>query len=84
MINKLLKSELDQLKKLISNQLDVNFPLSYADVISFLIKNYKQSRRIEVPIEEKLNVIIPLEKISALNVSNKLDGKQRISFSLES
>ena len=82
MVNKLLKKELDQLKIIIGNEMLATWKLSYNDVIKQLIKNYKESRRIEVPIESKLLLSNSL-KNSGLKISSKLDGKQRVSYSLE-
>ena len=82
MINKLLKNELDQLKITFAKEMNATWKLSYSDVIKYLIKNFKESRRIEVPLEPKLLLGSPL-KNSGLKISSKLDGKQRISYSLE-
>ena len=53
MINKLLKKELDQLKIITGNEMGATWKLSYNDVIKQLIKNFKESRRIEVSLEPK-------------------------------
>ena len=82
MINKLLKNELNQLKKIIINNTLVTSELSYADVISFLIEHYKKNI-VEYPIEQKLLVSVPLTQVKPLSISSKLDGKTRVSFSLE-
>lgn len=82
MIHKLLKHELDKLKKVISIETNASYNLSYGDVITFLINNYKKVSSNEHTIEQKLCVSIPLQKKS-INVTTKLDGKQRISYSLE-
>ena len=83
MINKLLKRELDQLKFIIAKEMNATWKLSYNDEIKFLIKKFKESRRIEVPLEPKLLLGSSL-KNSGLKISTKLDGKQRFSYSLES
>ena len=94
MIHRLLKRELDQLKKMIVKETSVTWELSYGDVISYLIKDFKKSRRIESLVESKLltgnslikpglNLSIPLKKVSTLSTTTKLDGKQRVSYSLE-
>lgn len=83
MINKSLKHELDQLKDIVTIETKATWVLSYGDVLSYLINEFKNSRTIEYNIEPKLNIAIPLEKISTL-VSTKLDSKQRFSFSVES
>ena len=82
MINKLLKLELDQLKKIISKDTNINYNLSYGDVIKFLLQHYMQSKKIEYTLEPKLNVSNPLRSVTSLNVSTKLDGKQRVSYTL--
>jgi len=82
MINKLLKRKLDQLKVTIAKEMNATWKLSYNDVITYLIKNFKESRRIEVPLESKLLLGSPL-KNSGLKISTKLDGKQRVSYTLE-
>lgn len=82
MIHKLLKRELDELKKIIAKETLVTWELSYGDVIAHLVKYYKENKSIAYPVEQKLRVIIPLKK-STLSISSKLDGKQRVSYSLE-
>ena len=82
MVSKLLKRDLDQLKIIIGNEMQATWKLSYNDVIKQLVKNYKESRRIEVPLEPKLLLGSSL-KYSGLKISTKLDGKQRFSYSLE-
>lgn len=82
MIHRLLKRELDQLKKIISKETNVNYNLSYGDVITFLVNHYKKVSSNEHTIEQKFYVSVPLQKKS-INVSAKLDGKQRVSYSLE-
>ena len=83
MINKLLKRELDQLKKIIPKETHINYNLSYGDVIKHLLQHYKQSKKLEYTLEPKLNVSIPLRSITSMNVSTKLDGKQRVSYTLK-
>ncbi len=93
MIHKKIKQELDSLKEIVRIKTNVNHRISYADVIIFLIKHYKISLRVEYPlsqgvlvgneIEKKdLSVSIPLEK-KLTRVSSRLDGKSRISYTLE-
>lgn len=82
MINKLLKNELNQLKKIIIKDTLVTSELSYGDVISFLIKQYKKNIA-EYPIEQKLFVSIPLTQVKPLSISSKLDGKTRVSYFVE-
>ena len=83
MIHRLLKRELDQLKVIITKEMNATWKLSYNDEIKFLIKKFKESRRIEVPLEPKLLLGNSL-KNTRLKISSKLDGKQRFSYSLES
>jgi len=82
MIHRLLKRELDQLKVTITKEMNATWKLSYNDVITYLIKNFKESRRIEVSLKPKLLLGSSL-KNSGLKISSKLDGKQRVSYSLE-
>ena len=82
MINKVLKKELDSLKQNIRIQHNMNYNLSYGDVITILVKHYKEERK-EYSIEEKLLVSVPLKQIP-LSWSNNLDSKTRVSFSVES
>jgi len=93
MIHKLLKRELDELKSIVTIEISANWKLSYGDVILYLIKDFKKSRLTEYPIEQKLlsgtsfsstklKVSVPLKKIS-VSTATKLDGKQRVSYSLE-
>lgn len=94
MIHRLLKRELDQLKSIIALEISATWKPSYGDVISYLIKDFKKSRRVESLVEPKLltsvtldksglNLSIPLKKVSTLSTTTKLDGKQRISYTLE-
>jgi len=93
MIHKLIKQELDGLKKIFEIRYNINYKLSYADVIIILIREYKKSRRVEYPINQKtlvgtkikrgnIKVVAPLRR-RATSVGAKLDGKTRMSFSLE-
>jgi len=83
MINKFLKNELDKLKKLITKDTLVTSELSYGDVISLLVEHYKKNIA-EYTVEQKLQVSIPLKQVRPLSVSSKLDGKTRVSYSVES
>ncbi len=89
-----LKQELDQLKEIVRIDMNVNHPISYADVIKFLIKHYKNSLRVVYPIsqrllvgneiqKENLNVSIPINP-KPFSASSKLDEKIRVSFPVES
>jgi len=92
MIHKKIKQELDSLKEIVRINTNANHRTSYGDVISFLIKHYKNSLRVEYPLSQgvlvgneiqkkDLSVSIPLKRKS-LRVSSKLDGKQRVSYTL--
>ena len=94
MIHKKIKQELDSLKEIVRIETNANHPISYADVIIFLIKNYKNSLQVEYPLSQGvlvgnaikkkgLSVSIPLERKST-SVSSKLDGKSRVSYTLKS
>ena len=83
MIPKSLKQELDQLKFIIAKEMNATLKLSYGEEINFLIKKFKESRRIEVQLEPALLIGSPLNN-PGLKISSKLDGKARVSYSLES
>lgn len=83
MIHKVLKKELDSLKEIVALKTNASFKQSYGDVINFLVNYYKQSKRIEYPIEEKTRIAIPLQNVSLVNVA-KLDGKTRVSYDIAS
>jgi len=94
MIPKKLKQELDELKEFVRIDMNVNHPISYADVVRFLIKKYREPLRVVYPlsqnvlvgnnIEKKdLRVSIPI-KPKPFSAISKLDGKTRISYSVES
>ena len=83
MINKVLKRELDNLKKIIAVKPNVKYNLSYGDVITILVDHYKKNIT-EYPVEQKLQVSIPLKHVRPLSVSSKLDEKIRVSYSVES
>jgi len=94
MIHKILKKELEELKSIIDKEISGSCPISYGDVITYLIKEFREKRKIEYPIEQqllfrnsfsatKLNAVVQLKK-NSLASSTKLDGKQRISYSVES
>ena len=88
-----LKQELDQLKEIVRIDMNVNHPISYADVIRFLIREYKKSIRMVYPLSQKLllgknlenknlNVSIPLER-KTIGTSSSIDGKTRVSYNVE-
>ena len=83
MIHKLLKIKLDKLKKVISWERNLDYRLSYGDVILLLINHYEKTKQFEYTIEPKLIFSTSLQKKS-VNIATKLDGKQRVSYSLES
>jgi len=89
-----IKQELDSLKEIIRKEFNITHRISYADVIIFLIRQYKNSLRKEYPLSPSLLVVNKLEKKN-LSVSipitpkpfsalSKLDGKTRVSYSVES
>jgi len=82
MLHKLLKKELDSLKKSIGEEININYNLSYGDVITFLVNHYKKTKQKEYPVEQKLRVATTLLN-NSINVGTKLDGKQRVSYSVE-
>ena len=94
MLHNNLKLKLDQLKIKIQKEISVPWKLSYADVISYLVDNYFNSKKAEYSIDEKLfvassfnkpnlNVAVPLRNISQRAISH-LESKKLVSFSLES
>ena len=83
MINKFLKTKLNNLKKIIIKDTLVTSELSYGDVILFLVNHYGKTKQTEYTMEQKLSFSTPLKRKS-VNVSTRLDRKQRFSYSLES
>ncbi len=81
MINKLLK-KLDFLKQTMKLEYKKDYNLSYNDVITILVNSYKKNKE-EFNLEPKLRIGMPL-KGSRWQVSSKLDGKTKVSFSLKS
>ncbi len=89
-----IKQELDELKEIVRVHTHAKHPISYADVIIFLIKHFKDSLRAEYPLNQKLLVGRKLKQKSLFvstpikpkpySSSVTLDGKPRVSFSLES
>ena len=89
-----IQQELAELKQIVRIHTRVNHRISYADVIIFLIKHYKNSLQIEYPLNQGLQVGNKLEKKGLCvstpitprpySASRKLDGKTRVSFLLES
>jgi len=73
MINKLVKLDLDKLKNIIRIDTHVEGPISYNDEIKYLIKKFKESRRIEVPLQPVL-----------FSGSSFKDPGLKIAYSLES
>ena len=92
MINNSLKSELDQLKQLVTNEISATWNLSYGDVIFYLIKKFRQSQ-IEYQLESKLLIANRISKSNLristtlnntrISSSRKLDKKIRVSYTLE-
>ena len=66
-----IQQELKELKKDVRIHTRATHPISYADVVIFLIKKYKESLRPEYPLEEKLFVVNNLEE--KLFVVNNLE-----------
>jgi len=83
MINKLLKQKLDVLKEIIKKETNKNYNLSYGDVIKHLIQHYMQSKKLEYAVEPKTYVGTSLPSVTSVNVSSKLDGKERVSTTLD-
>jgi len=82
MIHRLLKSELDQLKKIVVIETNANYKLSYGDVIKYLLHYYKKNKRLEFPLENKLFINNSLK--NNLSVVYPIDKTtKRISFNLE-
>lgn len=78
MIKKSIKEELKKLQSLVKNETKAYWPISYGDIISFLLEEYKNNR-IEIDLEKPgLYVSIPLQKVSATVVN--LEGKNIISY----
>lgn len=83
MVNILIKKELDQLKTIIRKLMNSNYELSYSDEIKFLIKYFKESCRIEVPLEPSLWSGNSFRN-SRLKTTIKLQEKTIAAFSFES
>ena len=83
MINKLLKKELDFLKQVMKLEYKKDYNLSYNDVITILVNNYKKNK-LEFSLEPKLNIVMPFSRHTPPAISSKLDGKTKVSFSLKS
>jgi len=92
MIHKAIKHELDELKEIVRAHTGASHRISYADVIVFLIREYKKSLRIVYPISQKTlvgtkikrgNLIVTPLRSNSTNVVSKLDGETRVVFSLE-
>ncbi len=83
MLPKLIKQQLSELKSIVAIETNATHKISYGDVILFLLNKYKESKQIEFPVEEKLLMSVPLKQVP-LSYSEKLDGKTRVSFSVES
>lgn len=75
MLHKELKQELDELKETVRIITNVNHRTSYADVIVFLIREYKKTLRVVYPLSHKTLVGAKLKSIYAFekiyNNSNK-------------
>lgn len=89
MIHKLIKQELDELKEVVRISAHANHRISYADVIIFLIREYKKSIIVMSPLSSKIlvgtklkrrssKIAMPLKK--STTVVTKLDGGTRVRF----
>ncbi len=94
MIRKSLKQKLDSFKEIVRFETNANHPISYGDVVSFLIEKYEKPLRVVYPLSQKtlvvtkikrenLKVVTPLRR-QITSVGVKLDEKTRVSFPLES
>ena len=93
-MHKKIKQELLELKETVRIHTHGDYDPSYANVIVFLIKHYKDSLRVEYPLNQKLLVGNTLQnkKLNVLtsitpkpySASVKLNGKTRASYSVES
>ena len=86
MIKKSLKADLDQLKNIISEQKSVSWSLSYGEVISYLVNEFKKNpsmvrKKYSTKVRSGLFVSIPLNKIE-LNVGIKLEKKNLVSYNV--
>ena len=84
MINNVLKKELYDLKQPVKKEAAMTWKrISYGDVISYLVKEFKKSRDIEEqPLDKKLRVGYKFSS-RKLRVSRKLNQKRYISYSLD-
>jgi len=89
MIHKLIKQELDELKEHVRIYTHANHRISYADVIIFLIREYRRSLKVVFPLSPKTlvgaklkrtspKIAMPLKK--STTVVTKLDGRTRVRF----
>jgi len=89
MIHKLIKQELDELKEHVRIDTHANHRISYADVIIFLIREYRRSLKVVYPLSPKTlvgtklkrrspKIAMPLKK--STTVATKLDGRTRVRF----
>ena len=89
MIHKQLMQELAGLKETVRILNGVNHRISYADVIIFLIREYKKSIKVVYPLSHKTlvgaklkrrnpKVAMPLKK--STTIVTKLDGRTRVRF----
>lgn len=89
MISKQLMQELAELKETVRIINGVNHRISYADVIIFLIREYRKSIKVMYPLSRKTlvgtklkrrssKIAMPLKK--STTVVTKLDGGTRVRF----
>lgn len=72
MISIVLKKDLDLLKQTMKKEYNINYNLSYADVITILVDNYKKKHLI-FDLDKKLRLSMPLTEPKKFFVSYNLD-----------
>jgi len=85
MVNNSLKNELWDLKE----KIQTSCPVSYGDVIFFLLDKYKQKqiinkkskKKLEFTVKPGLYVSFPLKK-QVVNVSTTLESKKLVSYTV--
>jgi hypothetical protein len=89
MIHKQLKQEFDELKEHVRIDTHAKHRISYADVIIFLIREYRKSLKVVHPLSHKTlvgaklkrrNPKIAMPLIKSTTVATKLDGRTRVRF----
>lgn len=72
MINKLLKKELELLKPIMKKEYNYDYNLSYGDVITILLDNYKK-KKLEFNLEPKFTIAMPFSGQKGISVAYKLN-----------